>query len=678
MAQHADLLSRVNHPHDLRALSLAELTQLANEIRQRIMEVVNVNGGHLASNLGSVEFTLALHRVFDFSKDRLVWDVSHQTYPHKLVTGRRDRFHEIRRYKGICGFCNKKESIFDLFDAGHAGTAVSLALGVAAADHLAERDRKAVAVVGDAAIAAGMAFEALNHAGELRRNLLVVLNDNRMSIDKSVGALSKQLNRIRAKPLYKDLKKDVHQLLGRFGAVGRRVEEGIENIHGSLKHSVVPGLLFQEFGFNYYGPVDGHDLSELLRIFEDLKSANEPVLLHLHTVKGQGYDPASDNPIKYHASKNFLPATAAGDGADASPVAAPASDASRVKAEGGDDAAAKRSAPAAASVSTPPTYTQVFTEAICDAARRDGRVAAITAAMSGGTGLAPFAREFPDRFFDVGIAEQHGGAFASGLAAGGLRPVFAVYSTFSQRAYDQFVHDTCIQENSVIYCLDRAGLAGEDGWTHHGAFDIAFLRTVPNVILMAPRDGPELVQMFRFALDQSTRPVAIRWPKGQVPSLPAAREPVIRLGRAEIIKEGEDIAFFAYGSMVEQAYRAAEMLEADGVAVTVVNARFAKPLDVEMLRTLSKRHATLVAVEEHSAMGGFSGAVVEAIADHGIPFQRVLRRGIPDTFQSFGARELLLRDCGLDANSLYAWIAEWLEDANAAVCDVGPSVVRSK
>jgi 1-deoxy-D-xylulose-5-phosphate synthase len=639
MAEKSGVLAQVNHPHDLKGLSLEELEQLATEIRQRVMDVVNVNGGHLASNLGSVELTLALHRVFDFPKDRLVWDVSHQTYPHKLITGRRDRFHLIRKYEGICGFCNKRESIFDLFDAGHAGTAVSLALGVAAADHLLRKDTKTVAVVGDAAIAAGMAFEALNHAGELKRNLLVVLNDNRMSIDVSVGALSHYLNKLRSKRVYQDLKKDVHDFLNRIPIVGKKMEERLEGLHESFRHSFVPGLLFQELGFSYYGPVDGHDLGSLIDLMGDLRDIKKPILLHAHTVKGFGYDPASQNPIKYHALKNFLPEKES-EPSVAEKIEVESSPAKRVPPAKKPEAASR------------PSYSAVFARAMTDAARRDPRVVAITAAMPGGTGLSSFKEEFPDRYYDVGIAEQHGSAFSSGLAYGGLRPVFAVYSTFCQRAYDQFVHDTCIQENSVIYCLDRAGIAGEDGWTHHGTFDISYMRCIPNVILMAPRDGEEFVSMFQFALDQTSQPVAIRYPKAELPELPVSKDPIIQRGKAEILKQGEGTVLFAYGSMVERAYQASIELDAAGISSTVVNARFAKPLDTDMLRSLAKDHHTLVALEEHTQMGGFSSAVVEALTDCRISFSRVARMGIPDAFQTFGSRDQLLRDCGLDVESI--------------------------
>jgi 1-deoxy-D-xylulose-5-phosphate synthase len=678
----ASVLSCVNHPHDLKALSLEDLQELGREIRQRIMEVVDQNGGHLASNLGTVEITLALHRVFDFPRDRLVWDVSHQTYPHKLITGRRDRFHTLRTYQGISGFCNKRESVFDLFDAGHAGTAVSLALGVAVADHLFGRRSKTVAVVGDAAIAAGMAFEALNHAGDLQRNLLVILNDNRMSIDVSVGALSKYLNKVRSQPLYQGLKKEVHEILHRIPMVGKKMEDALDTVRESLKHSLVPGLLFQELGFNYYGPVDGHNLKSLIDILGNLKDIETPVILHAITVKGHGYEPASKNPIKYHALKNFLSESEKqGSAAAAAPAASPpaanrtrSAPANRIDSAEPPLVESRLAAPPArdAKPADKPeakkkiAYTDVFKEILHTTARKDRRLVAITAAMPGGTGLVDFAKEFPDRYFDVGIAEQHGGAFSSGLAYGGLRPVFAVYSTFCQRAYDQYVHDICIQENSVILCLDRAGLVGEDGWTHHGVFDIAFLRAIPNSMLMAPRDAEEFIKMFQLAFDQTSVTCAIRYPKANSPSLPPAKDPVLAIGKAEVLKKGEGIALHAYGSMVDEAWRAAALLEKEGIHATVVNARFAKPIDDEVLRALSATHHTLVTIEEHTLLGGFGGAVVETLADFDIPFSRVVRLGVPDRFQTFGSREQLLADCGLDAKSIAEKVASLVSHRRAA------------
>ncbi len=642
-----EILSRINHPHDLKGLTPSELKQLCTEIRQEITEVVNKNGGHLASNLGSVEITIALHRVFDFPRDRLVWDVSHQTYAHKLITGRRNRFSTLRTYGGISGFCNKRESIFDLFDAGHAGTACSLGLGVAAGDHLFGRRQKTLVVVGDAAIASGMAFEALNHAGELKRDFLVILNDNRMSIDRSVGAFSKYLNRIRTKPLYMDIKKDIHDLLTRIPIVGKRMEEALEYVREALKHSLLPGLLFQELGFNYYGPVDGHNLDSLIQTLEDIQKIEDPVLLHVLTVKGHGYDPASRDPTKYHAPKNF-------------------------KGSPRDSKAPSKQAPAKKN----PTYTDKFSQVIHEVARKDRRIVAITAAMSSGTGLTDFALEFPERYFDVGIAEQHGAALASGLACAGLRPVFAVYSTFCQRCYDQFVHDVCIQENSVIFCLDRAGLVGEDGWTHHGAYDISYLRCLPGLILMAPRDGDELRRMFLLAVDQITQPVAIRYPKAVLPDLPPPIDTEIKIGRGEILVEGEGIALLAYGSMVEESYKAASHLRTRGIEATVVNARFAKPLDGDLIAGLSKSHHILVTLEEGALQGGFGSAVLEEISNRQIPFQRIHRMGIPDRFITFGSRSQLLQECGLNAAAI-ADVVESLWEEQGKSIPVPKMTLRS-
>lgn len=660
-----EILNRVNHPHDLKGLSLSDLERLAAEIRQRIAEVVDRNGGHFGSNLGVVEITLALHRVFDFPNDRLVWDTSHQSYPHKLITGRRDRFHLIRQYGGICGFSTRAESVFDLFDAGHAGTACGLALGVAVADRLRSRHAesgrpaRSIAVVGDSAVASGMSLEALNHAGEIQENLIVVLNDNKMSIDHPVGALSKYLNKFRTKPIYREFKRDVQRAVSSIPVVGKKVEESLERMGDALRHTVGGDLLFQELGFKCFGPIDGHDLKELVALFEALKAMKGPILIHAHTEKGHGYAPALRDPVKYHALKNFLEKDASSEAATRS-------------------GAIEKKEPVASKPASRPSYSAVFKETVHELARKDRRVAAITAGMAGGTGLTEFAKEFPDRFFDVGIAEQHGAAFASGLTEGGMRPIFAVYSTFCQRAYDQFVHDTCLQRIPAIYCLDRAGVAGEDGWTHHGLLDIAYMRCVPNCVLLAPRDGEELIRMIHWAVDQDGAAVAIRYPKATIPELPASRDPAIRPGVSELLLEGERVALFAYGAMVDEAYRAALDLRDRGMRPTVVNARFAKPLDVAMLRRLAENHDVLVTAEEHNLMGGFGGAVVEALADHDIAFRRVRRLGVPDRFVSFGNRSQLLDECGLDAPAIAKVVAELWEgsegrkDAGVA----GPAGVR--
>ena len=621
-----DILSKVNHPQDLKSLSLEELEQLGEEIRQRVLEVVDRNGGHLASNLGSVELTLALHKVFDVPHDRLVWDTSHQTYPHKLVTGRKDRFELIRTYGGICGFTNHRESIFDLFDAGHAGTACSLALGVGTADSLQGRSEyKTIAVVGDSAAASGMTFEALNHGGDNRQNMLVILNDNNMSINKAVGSLSTYLTKVRTKPAYQDIKRELRTALSKIPVVGKHIEEVLGEVHDRFRDHLLPGTLFRELGYRYYGPVDGHDLGNLIKTFEDLKDIHEPVLLHLDTKKGHGFDAAEADPIKYHALKNFLPKK-------------PTKEKAR---DNGVPAQKKR-----------PGYSNVFKEAIVTLGRKDRRICTITAGMPDGTGLLKFSEEFPDRYFDVGICEQHGAGFGSGLAFGGMRPVFAVYSTFAQRAYDQLIHDVCIQENSVVFCLDRAGLTGEDGWTHHGVFDISFMRCVPGMVLMAPRDGEELEEMLQLAIDQTTTPVAIRYPKASVPELPVPREEDLRIGKAEVLVEGEGVALFAYGSMVEAAWSALALLAEKGIHPTLVNARFAKPLDIELLKDLGENHHTLVTLEEHVLMGGFGSGVTEVLVDANIRYDKILRLGVPDEFITFGSRKQLLEDCGLSPEAI--------------------------
>ncbi len=623
----SDFLSRINHPHDVKKLSIDELGTLAHQIREKILETVDRNGGHLGSNLGTVELTLALHYVYDLPHDRLVWDTSHQTYPHKLITGRRDNFHKLRQFGGICGFCNHQESVFDLFDAGHAGTAVSLAVGTAAADQIRRDEHKSIAVVGDASIAAGMAFEGLNHGGEVKPNVLVILNDNNMSIDHPVGALSEYFSKFRTRPIYQDLKKEIHDSVSKLPIVGKSLDSAIDKVAGKVKGALVPGVLFQELGFNYYGPVEGHDLASLIKMFQDLKTIREPVLLHVKTEKGHGFEDACKDPVKYHALKNFRNPQPAEEKKPDKP--------------------------------SPKSFSNAFTELMHEHARKDERLVAVTAAMPGGTGLMKFKTEFPDRYFDVGIAEQHGCAFSTGLAYTGLRPVFAVYSTFLQRAYDQYVHDVCIQEKSVIFCMDRAGLAGEDGWTHHGVFDIAYMRCIPNVILMAPADMNDFRSMFQLAIDQSTDPVGIRYPKGNVPEdLPTSDDPVLQVGKGEVLLEGEEVVLFAYGSMVEQSYKAAMNLRERGIRPTVVNARFAKPIDHELLAELSKNHSALITLEEGVLSGGFGSATVEACLDNDIQFSKIARIGIPDKFITFGSRPELFKLCGLDLETIEAKVEE--------------------
>jgi len=621
------LLDRIEGPEDLRRLDVPELEVLAEEIRAEIVRVVDRNGGHLGSNLGVVELTLALHRTFDFRKDRLVWDVSHQTYAHKLVTGRRGRFEGLRQFGGLSGFTCRLESPYDLFDIGHAGTAVSTALGLAVADAIRGRDALSVAVVGDASMGCGPTFEALNHAGGRKGRLLVVLNDNRMSISRTVGALSQYLNRMRTQPLYRDIKKEIREILGRIPILGRSVEGALEHLWERLRHTIVPGLIFQELGFRYYGPIDGHDLRLLLRTFENLRGEPGPLLVHVLTEKGRGYAPAVADPARFHSSRRFLSEN--GDGPHAHP-----------------------------------SYTSTFQDAMLEIGREDPDVVAVTSAMLEGTGLAPFAEAFPDRLFDVGIAEEHGATFAGALAAGGVKPVFAVYSTFCQRAFDQVAHDVALQEAPTVFALDRAGLV-EDGPTHHGAFDIAYLRVIPGMVVMAPRDGRELRAMLRFALGLR-RPVAIRYPKAPLPEgLPEAHAP-IDLGRMETLREGQDVALLAYGSMVETAWRAAKILEGRGIDAAVFNARFAKPIARADLVRIARRHPTIVTLEEHAAIGGFGAAILETLNDADPGSARVLRITLPDLFVTFGSRADLLASLRLDADGVAESVESFLRAAAPA------------
>ncbi len=627
------VLERIQSPRDLESLSLEELDTLAAEIRERLCEVVNLNGGHLASNLGVVELTLALHRVFDFLVDRIVWDVSHQTYAHKILTGRNELFSRLRQYDGCCGFNSKDESPYDLFDAGHAGTSLSAGLGIAVAQEVQQRKGRTVVVVGDASIAAGMVFEAMNHTGDRQQDLLVILNDNRMSIDHSVGGLAKYLNRIRSGSLYRGFKRDVQVVLPRIPVVGKPFEEALEHVHELVHNALVPGQVFEDIGFRYFGPVDGHDLPELIDTVDNLRTMRGPVLLHILTNKGHGFPPAQADPIKYHASKGFLASKGPKEPPTVKPAAAPRTT----------------------------TFSDAFGAAMVRLGESDPQVHAITAAMPGGTGLSAFQKQFPDRYYDVGIAEQHGTTFSSGLAFGGLKPVFAVYSTFLQRGYDQVVHDVCIQRNRVVFCIDRAGLV-EDGPTHHGVFDIAYLRAIPNISLASPADAAELEEMLRLAVDRGESS-AIRYSKIAVPDLDrdADRTPV-EWGRGEVVRAARDITILAYGAMVDIALRAAQQLEDDhDIAVGVVNMRFAKPLDRSLLSELAEGGRTFITLEEHAARGGFGSAVLEAFHEHDLAFHKLHVWGIPDEFVGFGSRDRLLADLQLDSPGIAARVRQIAE-----------------
>jgi len=624
------ILETIDGPADLKKLSLSQLYQLAAEIREELVETVSQTGGHLGPNLGVVELTLALHTVLESPRDRIVWDVGHQAYVHKLVTGRRERFRTLRQEGGLSGFTRRSESPHDPFGAGHASTAVSAALGMALARDALGETYAVVAVVGDGALTGGMAYEALNNAGTLGTDLVVVLNDNEMSIAPNVGAIARYLTRLRLAPTTRRAKEDVERLLAQIPAVGETMLRMGGRMKESLKHLLLPGTLFEELGFSYYGPLDGHDIATLQTTLRDAIAHGGPVLIHVVTQKGKGYRPAEENPAAYHGLGPFTPYWKAEKVEPAATVERP----------------------------KPPSFSKVFASSLVALARRDPRVVAITAAMPDGTGLSAFQKAFPDRFFDVGIAEQHAVTMAAGMSTAGLRPVVAIYSTFLQRAYDQVIHDVCIQNLPVTFALDRAGLVGEDGPTHHGVFDVAFLRCIPNLTVMAPKDGPELQAMLATAL-QLEGPAAIRYPKGSCP-LPQGRvldlervaEP-LPVGKAELLRPGADVAILALGPLVWPALEAAEALAAEGVQAAVLNVRFVKPLDEEQILALARRTGRVVTVEDGVRMGGLGSAVLELLADHQVP-ARVARLGVADRFVEHGTQERLREQQGLSAEGIAA------------------------
>ncbi|MGE4158187.1 MAG: 1-deoxy-D-xylulose-5-phosphate synthase [Planctomycetota bacterium] len=610
------VLDRVNMPADLRGLSHAELDTLSSDIRDLILETMNKNGGHLASNLGAVELTVALHRSFDFLKDVLLFDVSHQCYTHKILTGRKDRFPTIRTTGGLFGFTNKEESPFDHYTWSHASTSVSSGLGITTGMALQGNPIRTVCVVGDAALSAGMPFEALNNAGVIGKNLIVVLNDNKMSIAPVVGAFAGYLNKIRTAPLYNDFRKDLRSLLEKFP----RVEQLAQKFREGLLTAVSPGHIFETLGFRYFGPIDGHNIPMLLDTFDKIKDIEDVLLVHVVTEKGRGYKAALDDPYKYHGAKpNFK-------------------------------------VPDSINTSETPRnekkdYSKAFGEIIIEMAKADPRIVALTAAMPDGTGLVDFQREFPDRFFDVGICEQHGVAFCSGLSQSGIIPVAAIYSTFLQRAFDQVFHEVTLQNYKVVFAMDRAGFVGHDGATAHGLADIAYLRIWPNMILCAPRDEEELRQMLFFAKDQASS-CAVRYPRESLPTnLPSTRTP-LELGRSEVLADGSDGCLFAYGSMVTLAEEARRRLEKRGLRLKLINARFAKPLDIDALVREVGSQPLVFTLEEAWLDGGFGSACLEALAQRGSDTTKIRRLGIPNIYVGGAGRGDQLRQVGLDPESL--------------------------
>jgi 1-deoxy-D-xylulose-5-phosphate synthase len=613
------LLESISGPEDLRRLGHEQLTQVAAEIRQSIVETVAKNGGHLGAGLGVVEITLALHTVFDSPRDRIVWDTGHQAYGHKMVTGRFAAFPTIRQPGGLSGFLKRRESPHDHWEAGHAGTSLSAALGMARARDLQRRDHDVVAVIGDGALTSGMAFEALNNIGQSGTRLIVLLNDNGMSISRNVGALPHYFARLRTEPAYLRLRDDISYLLRRIPHIGPRVAETVSRVKDSLKHLVLPGMLFEELGFTYLGPVDGHNLAAVQQVLREARQVRGPVICHLITVKGKGYRYTEDKPEASHSwSGPFDPGTG-----------------KILKKPGGN-----------------PSYTSVFAKALIKVAEADPKVVAITAAMGEGTGVAAFGERFPDRAFDVGIAEQHGVTFAAGMAMDGLKPVVAIYSTFLQRAYDQIVHDVCHQDLHVVFALDRAGLVGADGATHQGAFDFAYLRHIPNMVIMAPKDENELQHMVKTAVEWKG-PIALRYPRGEGLGVRMDPEPqALPIGRGELVREGEDIAILAIGTMLGRALDAARLLESRGVAAAVVNARFVKPLDEQLIVDLAARTGRVITLEEHVVTGGFGGAVLECLAAHGLSGVAVKVLGIPDEFVDHGSPGKQLDAFGMSPDAI--------------------------
>lgn len=628
------LIERIKSPSDLKTLQVEELRDLARELRDLIIERVSINGGHLASNLGVVELSIALHYVFNSPHDKIIWDVGHQSYPHKLLTGRFNEFHTLRKYGGLSGFPRIIESPHDAFGTGHSSTSISAATGIIVARDLKkveadeQGDRKVIAVIGDGAMTAGLAFEGLNHAGHLRKNLIVILNDNEMSISPNVGALSSYLNRILTSTFYKKFKRETKAFLEGIPKIGQSFARIAQKAEGSMKGFFLPGGLFEDLGFDYIGPIDGHDMELLIETLNNIKDAEEPMLIHVVTTKGKGYKFSEEDPCVYHGVGPFE-------------VSEGIQQHSRsITVKPGETT----------STGSEMTFSDAFGLIVSEMAERDGRIVAITAAMREGTGLNAFSERFPDRFFDVGIAEQHAVTFAAGLASQGIRPVVAIYSTFLQRAYDAIVHDVCLQNLPVIFAIDRAGIVGEDGATHQGLFDISYLRHIPNLLLMAPKDADELKAMLKLALNHEG-PSAIRYPRGR--TFYSGKEAFVVKGKAEILMEGEDIAIIAVGHSVYPAIKASEMLRAEGIHASVINARFIKPIDMELITSVASTIGRIVTVEENILAGGFGSAVLESLNRAGLMDVIVRTIGIDDTFVEHGSQAILRKKYGLDEIGIY-------------------------
>lgn len=612
------ILDNINSPVDLKKISISDLPDLATEIRKVIVDTVSKTGGHLAPSLGAVELAIAIHYVFDTPDDKIVWDVGHQAYAHKLLTGRRKQFHTLRQHNGISGFTRMSESPYDAFTTGHSSTSISAGLGMACAKHLKNQTSRVVTVIGDGSMTAGLAYEGLNQAGDINKKFIVILNDNDMSIAPNVGALSSLLSRTFSAKYLQDLKKELGIFLKSMPKIGGDLYQFVKRSKESFKTFITPGMLFEAFNFEYFGPIQGHKLDQLIKILNNIKNIDEPVLLHVITKKGKGYPPAEKNPVYFHGVGSFDIETG-----------------NSIKKE-----------------KTVPTYTEVFGTAMVQLAKQNKKIVAVTAAMPEGTGLVEFAKNYPDRFFDVGIAEQHGVTFAAGMATEGLKPVVAIYSTFLQRAYDQIIHDVCIEALPVVFALDRGGIVGEDGPTHNGLFDFSYLRILPNMVVMAPKDENELRRMLLTAITHNG-PIAFRYPRGRGTGVEIEENiSPISIGKGEILRHGQDILILAIGSSVCEALSAHSILAEENINATIVNCRFVKPIDSNLICSLAKKIPRIITVEENMLQGGFGSAVLECLSDEGITNFHLKRIGIADIFVEHGPQSFLRTKYGLNADAI--------------------------
>ncbi|MFH0802596.1 MAG: 1-deoxy-D-xylulose-5-phosphate synthase [bacterium] len=619
------ILEGISGPSDLKPLIFPQLNQLAEEVRELIIETISSTGGHLSSSLGAVDLAIALHAVFDSPNDKMIWDVGHQAYAHKILTGRREAFRTIRQYGGISGFPKRRESPHDAFDTGHSSTSISAALGLAKARDLTGGKEKIIAVMGDGALTAGMAYEGLNNAGHLGADLIVVLNDNEMSIARNVGAMAAYLSRLRMDPRFNKMRMDLSSLIRNIPKIGEKMFKAARNIETHLAYLILPGVIFETLGFTYLGPFDGHNIELLCQTFKKARDLKGPRIIHILTKKGKGYSFAEDDSTRFHGTIPFDVETGEGDDGTGKSI---------------------------------PSYTQVFGQTLEELAAGDPKIVAVTAAMPDGTGLSDFSRKFPDRFFDVGIAEQHAVTFAAGLAAGGLRPVVALYSTFLQRAYDQVIHDVAMQNLPVVFAVDRGGLVGEDGETHHGVFDLSFLRIVPNLVIMAPKNENEFRRMLKTAL-VNPGPSVVRYSRGKCVGVPLDEVlEVLPIGRGEIMREGADVAIIAIGNMVYPSLLAAENLSSAGIDAAVIDARFIKPLDGELIEEVARRCRRIVTVEENVLAGGFGSAVGELLCSRGLGGALLRSIGLPDRFIEHGSSSLLREKAGLTGESISRAVQE--------------------